>query len=216
MYLRVLLQVVFLSYRTFLCCTYLIVDELFQCYFFSSILAFYFRKYEKWIVKSTTGRNAKITQRFWGSAGICETAATENQWTTLTKCKYCVNVHVVYYKFHFCIQCQGWFKTLDFFEVWFSPNNVFSSITSWPHLLLIHKVKYHSPTPHPCTLSLLWTFFSKFHIVIPFDPALYPVFVILLTCMYWTQAVSVSNIQTMKRGLNLRLTVNGWFLKDCC
>lgn len=40
MYLRVLLQVVFLSYRTFLCCTYLIVDELFQCYFFLQFLLF--------------------------------------------------------------------------------------------------------------------------------------------------------------------------------
>ena len=40
-------------------------------------------------------------------------------------------------EFHFFMQCQGWFKTLDFSEVWFSPNNVFLSITSWPHLLLI-------------------------------------------------------------------------------
>lgn len=124
-------QVVFLSYSKLLCYTYLIVDELFQWYFFSSILAFYFRKYEKWIVKSTTGRNAKITQRFWGSAGICETAATENQWTTLTKCKHCVlKCTCSVLEFHFFKQCQGWFKTLDFFEVWFLPNNVFLSITN--------------------------------------------------------------------------------------
>ena len=94
--------------------------------FFASILAFYFRKYEKWIVKIATGRNAKIIQRFWGSAGVCETAATENQWTTLKKCKHYVNVHVVYWNATSLYSARVCFiKTLDFAEVWFLPKTMF-------------------------------------------------------------------------------------------